>query len=250
MNLNTKIKLTYLTTVIILTVLLVPVIPVPIPTYAETYVSPIEETTEPEYTEEVIVETTDVPEVVTTQETYTVEVEPTEEPKIVETEEVEVTPPRELNFTDMTRKSGLTAEEFDYILNKNIAERYGYTNSALLNTGSYLVHIEETYNVNGLLAIAISSWESGHGRSNIAINKNNLFGLSYADGKSRKAFASKFECFDYWGSLIRRHYIDKGFTTIDEIAYKYCYNTRFEWASIMYDFVELYAESAYKFING
>lgn len=260
MNLNTRLKLYYVTMVILLATILIPSIPTPMPAYAETYTTPtIEATdeTEPECkcAEEIIIEENPIPKDIFSEPTVAYipdeTIESTEEPEIIETEEVEVVPPhRELNFTDMSRKSGLTAEEFDYILNENIAERYGYTDSTLLNTGSYLVHIEETYNVNGLLAIAISSWESGHGRSNIAINKNNLFGLSYADGKSRKAFDSKFECFDYWGSLIRHHYIDKGYDTIDEIAYKYCYNSHIEWASVMYDFVDIYADSAYNFING
>ncbi len=161
----------------------------------------------------------------------------TENEKNIETEVVEEVIERELNLTDITRPSNLTADE----LNEIIELRLGDINKGttkITNIGEALVNMEKEYNVNALLCLAIGSLESGHGTSAAAINKNNLFGLMGKNGLM--TFNSVEECINYWGGLIRNKYIDSGRTTIESIQKKYCPNST-TWSSNIYYLMNEYA---------
>lgn len=163
---------------------------------------PIIENTEVEIIEEVIEEEI-VEEVVE---------EITEEVEVIEPEP-EVRDYSHLNFTtssNINNASGLTLEEVDIILD-DYPELEPYKEA--------FYSVEQDNNVNVLFAMAVSILESGHGESRIAQTKNNLFGFMYKG--SPKSYDSKEECIDYFGRLIRKHYIAEGLTTPSSISYKY-----------------------------
>ncbi len=65
--------------------------------------------------------------------------------------------------------------------------------SRLYGKGTFFYYAQEKYGVNAILALSLSRNETGNGRSNLAINKNNGFGLNAVDTsptESAKWYAS------------------------------------------------------------
>jgi beta-N-acetylglucosaminidase len=88
-----------------------------------------------------------------------------------------------------------------------------------------ILQTEEEYGINAYFTIAVMKLESGHGKSKLAKEKNNLFGLNAIDGDAfNKAFSfhTKGESIEKFGQIISKHYIDKGYTSIEKVASKYC----------------------------
>lgn len=83
----------------------------------------------------------------------------------------------------------------------------------LLGTGEALVLAEERYGVNSLVLAAIAFLESAGGRSRLACDKHNLFGLG-AGGPdpygSALSFSSREESIRYAARLLRSRYLDRG----------------------------------------
>ena len=75
----------------------------------------------------------------------------------------------------------------EYIRNNLGYKQNVYGNSAsngtsrLYGTGTFFYYAQEKYGVNAILALSLSRNETGNGRSNLAINKNNGFGLNAVD---------------------------------------------------------------------
>ena len=59
--------------------------------------------------------------------------------------------------------------------------------SRLYGQGAFFYHAQEKYGANALLAYGVSRNESGNGRSNLSINKNNGFGLNAVDSNPTEA---------------------------------------------------------------
>ncbi len=139
------------------------------------------------------------------------------------------------NFTDITQKSNLTADQFNQLIS-NTMDKYGKTNSGLLNTGEYLEYIEDTYNINGLFALSVSSLESGWGLKH---PNNNLFGFN----SGAMYFDDDGESINYFGKLIRERYIDLGLTSIGSISSKYCPPNSDKWTKDIHWFMGVYGEA-------
>ncbi len=82
--------------------------------------------------------------------------------------------------------------------------------SRLYGQGQYFYNTQQVYGVNALLSFSLSRNETGNGRSNLAINKNNGFGLNAVDtnptqssdwyptfSKSIFGYASKWASYSY-----------------------------------------------------
>ena len=75
----------------------------------------------------------------------------------------------------------------EYIRNNLGYKENVYGNSASANTsrlygsGTFFYYAQEKYGVNAILSLSLSRNETGNGRSNLAINKNNGFGLNAVD---------------------------------------------------------------------
>ncbi len=76
------------------------------------------------------------------------------------------------------------------------------------------------YGVDPKLLMAIAMHETGKGTSSAFRNKKNAMGIS-PDGGGPRAFSSVEESIDYAARLLKKHYLDKGLTTIAAIGGKY-----------------------------
>jgi flagellum-specific peptidoglycan hydrolase FlgJ len=98
-----------------------------------------------------------------------------------------------------------------------------------------ILEIEELYGINAYFTIAVMKLESGNGKSKIAKDKNNLFGLNAIDGDQyNKAFSfkTKGDSVQKFGQLISKNYIDKGYTTIEKVSAKYCHANP-KWSGVV-----------------
>jgi beta-N-acetylglucosaminidase len=113
--------------------------------------------------------------------------------------------------------SGLAESHIEEILKGTSLAGFGLEKAIL--------EIEEEYGINAYFTIAVMKLESGSGKSRIAKDKNNLFGLNAIDGDGyNKAFSfkTKIDSVQKFGQLISQNYIDKGYTTVEKVSTKYC----------------------------
>ncbi|WP_127530182.1 glucosaminidase domain-containing protein [Paenibacillus kobensis] len=113
--------------------------------------------------------------------------------------------------------SGLTAQHIALILKGTDLEDQGLEKAIL--------RVEKKYGINAFFTIAVMKLESGNGSSRLATKKNNLFGLNAIDGDAFNrglSFKTKADCVLKFGELIANKYIEKGYTTVDKVAKKYC----------------------------
>lgn len=76
------------------------------------------------------------------------------------------------------------------------------------------------HGVDPKLLMAIAMHETGKGTSVAFLGKNNAMGIS-PNGGGPRAFSSVEESIDYAARLLKKHYLDKGLTTIAAIGRKY-----------------------------
>ena len=87
-------------------------------------------------------------------------------------------------------------------INEYLNLRITNKSSKMLNTGQYFNWVQENYGVNAVLMMAIGRNESGSGTSDIAQNKNNLFGLNAVDskpGEGASYYATVEDCIKDYG---------------------------------------------------
>lgn len=65
--------------------------------------------------------------------------------------------------------------------------KQGISTSRLYGQGAFFYNAQELYGANALLSLSVSRNESGNGRSNLSINKNNGFGLNAVDSNPTQA---------------------------------------------------------------
>ena len=111
-------------------------------------------------------------------------------------------------FRDLSKPSNYSAAELDKIYSiMNIQD------SRLAGKGAIFKEAEKRYGINALYLIAHSALESAWGRSQIAKDKNNFFGIAAYD-TSPYASAKKFDNVDKGilgaAKWIRENYIDHG----------------------------------------
>lgn len=100
----------------------------------------------------------------------------------------------ELNFDiKLNKPSGLTLEQF-----KTVLSDQKDVNKIFANNAEYFYYIEKQYNINGLFVAAVAIHESDWGTSQIALQKNNLFGYGAYDSNP---YTSAYEFNDYSQSI-------------------------------------------------
>jgi beta-N-acetylglucosaminidase len=123
-----------------------------------------------------------------------------------------------LNDYDLTRPSGRTEKEINYLL----------TDTKLSNLGKVTLEAEKQFGVNAIFIISVAQLESGYGSSYLARTKNNLFGLNAWGNTTseirRRAYSykTKGDCIKSFAEIIRTKYLDKKRTTISSIGEIYC----------------------------
>jgi len=122
--------------------------------------------------------------------------------------------------------SGMTEQDIAKLLEGTALEGHGLEKAIL--------EIEIEHGINALFTIAVMKLESGNGKSKLAREKNNLFGLNATGGSSKKAysFETKSDSVYKFGSLIAKSYIAKGYSTIEKVGKKYC-PANPKWASLV-----------------
>lgn len=123
---------------------------------------------------------------------------------------------------ELFKPTNLSVEAFDHLLE----------GSALAGHGKEFRELEELYGVNGLFAMAVAKVESGLGRSKLAVNKNNYYGML---GNS---FATPREGILAFGRLMnKKAYYGK---SLDAIAKTYCPPTAAAWSDAVTDLMSTY----------
>ena len=134
---------------------------------------------------------------------------------------------------DMRKKSDITQEDLESYLKK-----FPY----LSGISETLIQVQDEYNVNAMLLLAIIRLESGNGKSNIARAKNNLGGLVglYRSKAVYKHFDSKDDCIVFMAELLSNHYLTEGgkyFSgyTLPDIAKRY--SSSKAWTDLVYQLI-------------
>lgn len=113
-------------------------------------------------------------------------------------------------FRDLRKPTNYTAEELD-----KVYSLMNIKGSRLAGKGAIFKEAEERYQVNALYLIAHSALESAWGRSQIAKDKNNFFGIAAYDTTpydSAKSFDDVDKGILGAAKWIRQNYIDNGRT--------------------------------------
>ena len=110
-------------------------------------------------------------------------------------------------YLPMRSKSNYSADQINsYISNHSIFD----SSSKLKDTGSSFVNYQNKYGVNALIAFSHAILESNYGKSSIAQNNNNLFGLKATDSNPQGAtgYSSVDVCIkDYMEGWMSKGYL-------------------------------------------
>lgn len=128
--------------------------------------------------------------------------------------------------TDVSRISGLKAEDFKYLTKGTWWEGHEET----------LYQLEQQCGVNALFAMSVSTLESGQGTSYRASSKHNYYGIELAN----KNWDSLYDNTLWWGDMIQRLYVGQDVSSVWDIGPIYCPPNR-QWETYMSDHMsELY----------
>lgn len=119
-------------------------------------------------------------------------------------------------FKDLTEATNYSAEELDKVFSL-----LNINNSLLENKGATFKEAEEHYHINALYLLAHSALESNWGRSKIAKDKNNFFGITAYDTTpylSAKTFDDVDKVILGATKWIKENYIDRGRTFLGNKA--------------------------------
>jgi hypothetical protein len=138
-------------------------------------------------------------------------------------------------IAEVPLKPSFTIKSDSGLLEADIKEIFKGTSLAGFGLEKAILNIEEEYGINAYFTIAVMKLESGNGKSKIAKEKNNLFGLNAITGdKHNKAFSfkTKGESVQKFGQIISKSYINKGYTTVEKVSVKYC-KANPEWPGLV-----------------
>ena len=119
-------------------------------------------------------------------------------------------------FKELTEATNYSAEDLDKVFNL-----LNIDNSLLENKGATFKEAEEHYHINALYLLAHSALESDWGRSKIAKDKNNFFGITAYDTTpylSAKTFDDVDKGILGASKWIKENYIDRGRTFLGNKA--------------------------------
>lgn len=169
--------------------------------------------------------------------------------KTAEKSKNELTSKLDFNMA-LNEPSGLSLEQFKKVLTDSKD-----TNNIFAENAQYFYYIEEQYKINGIFIASIGIHESAWGTSNIAKNKNNLFGYGAYDSNPYNGayiFTTYSESIDLMARVMVKYYINPKGTSIygGETAQGTYYNgptvtgvnTRYatdkNWANCVYNYIK------------
>lgn len=112
----------------------------------------------------------------------------------------------------LNKPSGLSLNQFKKVLTDENDK-----NNIFRENAEYFYYIENEYNINGVFVAAIGIHESGWGKSNITINKKNIFGYRAYDSSpynSASTFNSYAEGIDLIARVLVKYYLNPKGTII------------------------------------
>lgn len=124
-----------------------------------------------------------------------------------------------------TYRTGISADALDMILE----------GTGLEDQGKYFVEVERRYGVNALFILAMANHESFYGDSNIAREKNNLFGFNAYDIDPKyhaSSYDSYGECILDVGMKVKKFYLSEDgqfFKGFSAKSMNYYYATDSSW---------------------
>lgn len=113
---------------------------------------------------------------------------------------------------DINTPSGLTLEQF-----KKVLSDHKDTNKIFENNAKYFYYIEKQYNINGIFIAAVGIHESAWGTSQIARQRNNLFGYGAYDSNPLNEayhFNNYAESVDLIARVFVKYYLNPSKTNI------------------------------------
>ena len=113
---------------------------------------------------------------------------------------------------ELNKPSGFSAEQFKKALTDSKD-----TNKIFQNNSEYFYYIEDEYNINGMFVAAIGIHESAWGTSQIAVQKNNLFGYGAYDSNPYNGaytFSNYSESIDLLARVFVKYYLNPAGTSI------------------------------------
>lgn len=120
------------------------------------------------------------------------------------------------NYLSLRSKTSYTAEELDQYVKSNKPD------SPLIGLGAKFKEVESKYHVNALFLYALAVHESNYGTSELAREKNNLFGLRATDDNpfgNGLQFNSKEDCIEY----VAKVYMNEGYLNPSHWRYDAAY---------------------------
>lgn len=112
-------------------------------------------------------------------------------------------------YLPLRSQTNYTGSKLNEIINKRVS-----LSSKMYNLGTTFVDSQNTYGVNALLAAGVAANESAWGTSNIAKNKNNLFGLNAVDSdptNSSNYYSDVKKCVqDFTETYMSKQYLNPG----------------------------------------
>ena len=112
----------------------------------------------------------------------------------------------------LNKPSGLSLEQFKKVLSDDKD-----TNKIFEKNAEYFYYIEKQYNINGIFVAAVGIHESAWGTSQIAIQKNNLFGYGAYDSNPYNGaytFSTYSESIDLLARVFVKYYLNPAGTSI------------------------------------
>ena len=117
-------------------------------------------------------------------------------------------------YLPMRSKTNYTAQELTTYLNN----KANSSTSKLNNTGDMFIKYQNKYGVNALMAASFAALESGWGKSSIAQNKNNLFGMNATDAnpsEDAEKYSSVEACIeDFASNWMSKKYLNGTYTSL------------------------------------
>lgn len=141
---------------------------------------------------------------------------------------------------NLNKVSGLTLSDYKTILGYNASDK----NGIFAQNVEVFYNVEQKYKINGVFIAAIGIHESAWGTSQLAKEKNNLFGYKAYDRdpiNSAQDFESYEECINTVAEALAQNYLSStgSFyygTTIKDVNTKYASDK--EWATKVYAYME------------
>lgn len=112
----------------------------------------------------------------------------------------------------LNKSSGLSLEQFKKILSDSKD-----TNKIFEKNAEYFYYIEKQYNINGVFVASVGIHESAWGTSQIAVQKNNLFGYGAYDSNPYNGaytFSNYSESIDLLARVFVKYYLNPAGTSI------------------------------------